>query len=274
MTFKNPEKSNISTQIRYIKVLTALCKTKKYDEPVVGQQLQIMNRIIYYENNVPLWFGINRGTKNPFVSFPGLQGENSEMFITINPRLKDCGENGNNIEGIKKFDIIFDMYGLTKHHNDGHEDLTSYFEYISAVLDLYGALCAGRNTNVISSMRERIGLTNKLILNMTESDFREQDYRKAHPILKAAFLRIAKTLVLDYTPYNQMKENSVSNNRCYFWWSVKKSDPSRTIFGWEKVKYGERNDGGHGITIGECEKTVRKLRQVMIDYFQSGTNEL
>ena len=162
-----------------------------------------MNRIIYYENKVPLWFGTQRTTKKPFVCFAKLQEESDDLFNTVmNPPLKECCESGSNVDGIKKFDTIFDMYRLTQYHKDGHDDLSPYFEYIAAVLDLYGALCAGRNTSVITAMRERIGLTNKVILSMTETDSREQLYHQAHPILKGAFLRLTKTLFLDYIPYN------------------------------------------------------------------------
>ena len=33
-------------------------------------------------------------------------------------------------------------------------------------------------------------------------------------------------------------------------------------------------NGGCGITIAECEKTVRKVRQILIDYFKEGTAEV
>ena len=105
----------------------------------------------------------------------------------MNPTLIACGENGTNIDGLKKFETIFDMFLLSQHHAEEQGDFIPYFEYIAAVLDLYGALCAGRNTSIVTAMRERIGLTNKVIIGMIEDETKELNNYNAHPILKNAF---------------------------------------------------------------------------------------
>ena len=102
---------------------------------------------------------------------------------------------------------------------------------------------------------------------MIEVDQNEVIRFNAHPIVKSAFRRICKTLMLDSNPYNWIREEDILYNRCYIWRSINKFDPGMTVFNWEKTKLGKRLESGGNVPISECESTVRKLRYVIIHYF-------
>ena len=115
VTYKTEEDHNIFNQIRYIKILTSLCKTNKFNVPKIAQQLQITRRIIFDETKVPLWFGTQRSNKRPFVTFAKFDGESDDLFRSVmNPALNQIGENGSNIDGLKRFDTIYDMFLMTQ----------------------------------------------------------------------------------------------------------------------------------------------------------------
>ena len=92
-----------------------MCKTKKFNQPKIAQQLQITRRIIFDETKVPLWFGTQRQSKRPFVVFARLDGESDDLFRSVlNPSLNQIGENGSNVDGLKRFDTVFDMFLMTQ----------------------------------------------------------------------------------------------------------------------------------------------------------------
>ena len=62
-------------------------------------------------------------------------------------------------------------------------------------MDFYGSLCAGRNMQAITAVREKIGFTNDFIRSILESDL------NYHKDFKDAVLRLVKTLIIDYQPY-------------------------------------------------------------------------
>ena len=83
--------------------------------------------------------------------------------------------------------------------------------------------------------------------------------------------------MLDSNPYNWIREDddhSPLYNRCYIWRTLNKFDPGMTVFHWEKTKMGKRIESGGSIPIAECESTVRKLRYILIDFFEYGSTEV
>lgn len=89
----------------------------------------------------------------PFVYFARLQGESSEDFFQMNPHINNCYGNQLNQENDRKFDIIFNMDDLTLRYDDIPKQIGPYFDYISAVIQMYAAVCSGRNREAITFLR-------------------------------------------------------------------------------------------------------------------------
>lgn len=122
--------------------------------------------MINYESRVPVWFGYQRKYGSmvlPFVYFSRLRSEPADTFLEANPILSDCYGTSTSQDGQKSFDIIFDLSEMTKACSEDRQSWLPYMRYIAAVLDFYGALCAGRNFQAVTAMREKIGLTNTFI---------------------------------------------------------------------------------------------------------------
>lgn len=84
VSYRNKHAENISNQIIYIKVITAIMKNKNFYDPMLHQQVQVLNRLIFNQIRTPVWFGYNRQAnklKRPFVYFARLQQENVEKFL-------------------------------------------------------------------------------------------------------------------------------------------------------------------------------------------------
>jgi len=77
----------------------------------------------------------------------------------MNPHIASCYGQGLNQENDRKFDIIFDVGELTIKHEESSKYLDLYFSYVSAVVDLYRAICGGRHREATLVLRERIGAT-------------------------------------------------------------------------------------------------------------------
>ena len=68
-----------------------------------------------------------------------------ERFLNMNPNLSTCFSQGGALDATKKFDIIFDLSELSILERDQPGQVKPYIDYICAVLNLYTAICAGRN---------------------------------------------------------------------------------------------------------------------------------
>ena len=90
-----------------------------------------------------------------------------------------------------------------------------------------------------------------------------------HPTLKDGFLRLVKALFYNYMPFNRWVSEKNPNNRvmCYLWNSLSEAEPHKTVYSWEKFKYGQERGSGHGIDEKECIDTNNKLRQILLDFF-------
>ena len=245
-------------------------RNKHFHEPVIQQQVQVLNKLIFNQTRTPLWFGYNRQAnrlRRPFVYFPRIHGEKADKFLQLNPHLNQCCSQGQSLDGQKRFDIIFDLAELTQVARLDRESFQPYFEYVKAVLGLYEQLCQGRNLNSVQAMRENLGISNNLILTVCESEAKEQ--LVIHETLKDGFLRLAKSLFYNYLPFNKWVGPNYPNNRvmCYLWDSLTDAQPHQTVYGWEKFKYGQDRGSGHGIEEEECIDTNRKLREILLDYF-------
>ena len=110
-------------------------------------------------------------------------------------------------------------------------------DYIAACIDLYSAMCVGRCKEGIVIVRERIGITNEILLTIAEADTKEQEGAAIHTKLKGPFLNLARCIFLDYSPYNEWSHDN--KIRCFFWNELKVAEPHQTIYRWEKSKYGK-----------------------------------
>lgn len=131
--------------------------------------------------------------------FARLKNESMERFLSMNPNLSSCFSQGGALDGIKKFDIIFDLSELSILERDQPGFVKPYIDYICAVLNLYAAICAGRNQLAIVALRDRIGLNLQMILTIAESFTKELLPINAN--LKVAFLKLTRTFILENYPY-------------------------------------------------------------------------
>lgn len=226
-------------------------------------QILLFNNIINFESKVPVWFGYQRkdGTEiRPFVFFARLAGESIDAFLEMNPALADRYSTSVNQDGQKTFDIIFDLAEMSEWCAEDQETWLPYIRYIAAVIDFYAVICAGRNFQAITAMREKLGFTNtfiKAILAPTSQD------QKQHLVIKDAIFKLCKTLIIDYQPYVNWREQPIN---VYIWNQIGEYYPGQTIYRWEKSKYGDQQGGGSGISPEECEEMTKLLRQTTTNY--------
>lgn len=111
---------------------------------------------------MPLWLGVQRRadkTWRPLVYFERLQKEDQQEFFTMNPYLQNSSGNYTSQDNDRKFDVVFNLDDLTLKHDDNPAQIGPYFEYIAAVIQMYAAICGGRNREAITFLRQRIGAT-------------------------------------------------------------------------------------------------------------------
>ena len=87
-----------------------------------------------------------------------------EKFLEMNPCLLTCYGSGLTDQGDRKFDMIIDICMISQKYYEIPAELEVYFDYISAVIELYTMLCSGRNLEGLRTVRERIGGTIKCLL--------------------------------------------------------------------------------------------------------------
>jgi|LauGreDrversion4_2_1035121.scaffolds.fasta_scaffold63263_3 hypothetical protein len=73
--------------------------------------------------------------------------------MQMNTHIQSCFGQSLNQENDRKFDVIFNVDELTLKYDDLPKSLGPYFDYISAVMGLYTAMCAGRNREAITFVR-------------------------------------------------------------------------------------------------------------------------
>ena len=84
--------------------------------------------------------------------------ESNDIFKDKNPMIRDLCQEIHNQEGAKKFDIVFDLADLSRRASD-NQLLCGYIRYLSAVCDMYAAICCGRNKEAVTAIRERVGVS-------------------------------------------------------------------------------------------------------------------
>ena len=83
----------------------------------------------------------------------------------MNNYIANCYGQSLNQEGNRKFDIIFNIDELTLKYDDIPKQVGPYFDYIAHVIQLYAAICAGRNREAITQLRTRIGASDTFLLD-------------------------------------------------------------------------------------------------------------
>ena len=89
--------------------------------------------------------------------------------------------------------MIYDLVEFSARCESNADQYAPYVNYITSVIDLYAALCAGRNMQAIIAMRTKIGFTNEFIQVIL--DPAETGYNKR---IKIAIIKLVKTLLIDY----------------------------------------------------------------------------
>jgi len=71
----------------------------------------------------------------------------------------------------RKFEKVFDLITMSKEVNDEPE-MQIYFDYMVAVINLYTALCADRNGEAISIIKNKIGIDDYFMITVAQVDKR------------------------------------------------------------------------------------------------------
>lgn len=170
----------------------------------------------------------------------------------------------------RKFDIIFDISMISQKQEESPKEIGLYLNYISAVIDLYTVLCANRNVEGSRSVRDRIGASHKTMLYCCMSPIMYEV--PISTTVKSHFLNLAKVLVLDSQPF--IPYSNDHKIRVFFWEELKDSDPSNTVYEWNKSKYGDDLSNGHGTNAEEVKFTALKMRRIITDFVDTGPTDM
>ena len=90
-------------------------------------------------------------------------------------------------------------------------------------------------------------------------------------------MRFSKTFFYNYLPFNDWATNALNSklivdlDMCYFWDDLATAETHGTIFGWQRSKQKDEITNDHEDQRQECDLTNKKLREVILDYFNEPT---
>jgi hypothetical protein len=116
--------------------------------------------------------------------------------MQMNAHIATCYGQSLNQDNDRKFDIIFNIDELTLKFEDIPKHIGPYFDYISAIMMLYAAICGGRNREAINFVRQRIGASDTFLLDQSTSHHRQQV--SIIQALKPAYVHLSRVLILDH----------------------------------------------------------------------------
>ncbi len=189
--------------------------------------------------------------------------------MQMNTHIQSCFGQSLNQENDRKFDVIFNVDELTLKYDDLPKSLGPYFDYISAVMGLYTAMCAGRNREAITFVRQRIGVSDTFLLDQCTSHHRQ--IVQVAQRLKPAYIKLAKVLILEHPPFSIW--SNTLKNRVFVWSKLDESEMHNTVYQWEKIKYGDE-DNTYGTDADSIRLSTLRLRQIIQDYTELGPQEL